>query len=95
MKHWPQRVVIRSIQFASSWRQNTRAPLGFTLGPVLFNIFINNLYNERECRLPRFAVDTKMGEVAETLDGSTAIHRDLGRLEKWAKRNLVKFNKGN
>lgn len=27
-------------------------------------------------------------------DGSAAIKRNLGRLEKWAGRNLVKFNKG-
>lgn len=36
-----------------------------------------------------------MGGVAETLDGAIAIQMHLDGLEKWAKRNLMKFNKRN
>lgn len=38
--------------------------------------------------------DTKLGGVVNILEGKIAIQRDLGKLETWADRNFVKFNKG-
>ncbi|GAB0182191.1 mitochondrial enolase superfamily member 1 [Grus japonensis] len=42
----------------------------------------------------QFADDTKLGGVADRPEGHSVIQRDLSRLEKWADRNLTKFNKG-
>ncbi|KAK4822633.1 hypothetical protein QYF61_018585 [Mycteria americana] len=46
------------------------------------------------CTLRKFAVNTKLGRVVDSPDGCAASQRDHDRLEKWAKRNLMKCNKG-
>lgn len=96
IKNWlncqAQRILISSTK--SRWRPVTSGvPQGLILGPMLFNVFINNVGDGTEytqvCRW------YKTGRMVNTPDGCAAIQKDLDRLENWANMGFMKFGKGN
>ncbi|KAK4831977.1 hypothetical protein QYF61_020360 [Mycteria americana] len=87
-----KRVAVNGSVF--KWRPvMSGVPQGSVLGLALFNIFVGNMDSGIECTLSKFANNTKLCGVVDMLEGRDAIQRDLDRLERWARVNLVKFNK--
>ena len=82
-------------QFKSLWLWPVTSGVlqGLVLEPVLFNIFVCNMNSGNECTLSKFANDTKLCGVVDTLEGRDVIQRNLDRLERWTCVNLMEFNK--
>ena len=73
--------------------QNDFVTQGSISGPVLFNVFINNLDVGLEGVLSKFADDPKLRETVDFAESGEALQRDLDKSESYPITNCMKFNK--
>lgn len=86
-----QRVVVGGIS-SEQGIVGSGVPQGSVLGPLLFLIYINDLDRGIENTLVKFADDTKLGGLANSLESTKVIQDDLDRLQIWADTWQMKFN---
>lgn len=67
--------------FYSGWQPVTcEVSQAWLPGPMLFNIYRNDLYDGIESTLTKFADDAKLGGEVDTLEGRAILQRDLDGL---------------
>ena len=79
----------------SQWREvRSGVPQGSVLGPVLFNLFINDMESGLSSEVAKFADDTKLFRVVKTRRDCEELQKDLSKLEEWAAKWQMRFNVG-
>ena len=87
-----QRVVLNGEE--SEWIDvSSGVPQGSVLGPLLFVLYANDLELGIDCRLFKFADDTKMVIQIKTYKDNIKGQKNLDKLEGWADKSDMQFNK--
>jgi len=67
-------------------------PQGSVLGPLLFVIYINDIYEGIVSKMSKFADDTKLCSRVNNEEDAKALKGDLAKLHKWSKDWNIPFN---
>ena len=89
-----QRVCLQGLCpcWQSVWSGVPQGSVDSVLGPVLFLIFINDLDCGILSSVLKFADDTKLFGIVNSLDDSQILQNELGKLTDWSHDWLMAFN---
>ena len=91
LKDRRQRVVLGGKQ--STWEPVlSGVPQGSVLGPLLFLLYIDDLEEGIEGKLVKFADDSKLGRVVDSVQDGMCMQRDLDKIYEWAKKWQMELN---
>ena len=77
----------------SCWEDvSSRVPQGSVLGPLLFDIYINDLDNGVKSKLSKFVDDTKLGGEVDSRGGGDQIQESIDTYMDWEKDWQMEFN---
>ena len=89
-----QRVCVGGVEHAHASRLDVGVPQGSILGPLMFVMFVNDLYRQFDfCDLLQFADDTSLIVNHRTVEGlSWVLSEAVGRMAAWCDRNGMVLN---
>lgn len=80
--------------FSAPFSPQSGVPQGSVLGPLLFNVFINDLGENLRSSYLLFADDLKIYAKIRSLCDDLVLQNDLVRLSEWCDRNELRLNIG-
>jgi hypothetical protein len=81
------------VKFSSPFSVLLGVPQGFTLGPLLFNICINDLFAKiNHSKFVSFADDLKIYRNIKSAEDCKALQVDIDAVQQWCGENGVEFN---
>lgn len=91
-----QQAVVVNGQRSTYQKTNAGVPQGSVLGPTLFLVFINTIFNQVKCNLDLFADDSTLHQLIprkeDRLKIAQDINNDLSQLAAWADSWCINFN---
>lgn len=67
-------------------------PQGSNLGPLLFNVYINDLLHRLECKVLAYADDLKIFRKITSVEDCEFLQRDLYIINDWCNENRIKIS---
>lgn len=86
-------VVEISSHKSSPYKQISGVPQGSVLGPLLFNLFVNDIFQcFKNSRFLLYADDLKIFLKIKCLNDARKLQDDINNLHDWSSKNYLKFN---
>ena len=78
---------------SASFTQNSGVPQGSVLGPLFFNIYINDIVDQLDVQCLLYADDLKIFHEIKSMEDCLVLQRNIDLVHIWSKKNLLPLNK--